>query len=41
MEIYDAQSNLSIEEKWRNIKRCKLNNTDEILGKSKEIKRKE
>lgn len=37
METYDAQCTLSIEGKWGNIKRCILNNADEVLGKSKEI----
>jgi len=40
-ETYDAQCTLSIEEKGGNIKRCILNNAGEVLGKSKETKRKE
>ncbi|VVC46279.1 Hypothetical protein CINCED_3A023824 [Cinara cedri] len=38
METYDAQCNLSIEEKWGNIKRCILNKADEVLGKKKKLK---
>jgi len=41
METYEAQCTLSIKEKWGNIKRCILNNADEVFGKSKETKRKE
>lgn len=40
-ETYDALSTISIEENWGNIKRCIFNNADEILRKSKEVKRKE
>lgn len=40
MVTYDAHCTSSIEEKWENIKRCILNNVDEILGKSKETNRK-
>jgi len=41
METYNAQSTISIEKNWGNIKRCIINNADEVFGKSKETKRKE
>jgi len=41
MKTHDIKSTLRIEDKWKNIKRCILKNMERILGKSKEIKRKE